>query len=156
MFQLSKYNTVADLKAAYRKLAMANHPDRGGDTESMKALNNEYQDCLKALDGTQDDKYTYRYNDKDEVELMAKIYELLSLNMVDVTINLIGKWIWITGDTKAHKDGLKELKCRWHGKRKCWYWKDFSKKSRYNKKGSLKNLADKYGCVNSFGTNQLV
>ena len=31
-----------DLKTQYRALALENHPDAGGDTETMKAINNEY------------------------------------------------------------------------------------------------------------------
>lgn len=35
-------NSFADLKSQYRSLAMANHPDRGGSEEAMKAINAEY------------------------------------------------------------------------------------------------------------------
>lgn len=34
--------TLDELKKEYRRLAMLNHPDRGGDEETMKAINNEY------------------------------------------------------------------------------------------------------------------
>ena len=30
--------TLDELKAEYRRLAMANHPDRGGDVETMKQI----------------------------------------------------------------------------------------------------------------------
>ena len=30
--------TLDELKAEYRRLAMANHPDRGGDAETMKKI----------------------------------------------------------------------------------------------------------------------
>lgn len=43
---MSKYfvsvKSLADLKNQYRTLALANHPDRGGDEEAMKAINAEY------------------------------------------------------------------------------------------------------------------
>jgi hypothetical protein len=32
-----------DLKAAYKKLAMANHPDRGGDDIKMSLINSAYE-----------------------------------------------------------------------------------------------------------------
>lgn len=35
-------NSFSDLKSQYRSLAMANHPDRGGSEEAMKAINAEY------------------------------------------------------------------------------------------------------------------
>ena len=34
--------TLDELKKEYRRLAMANHPDRGGDEATMKAINAEY------------------------------------------------------------------------------------------------------------------
>ena len=34
--------TLDELKKEYRRLAMANHPDRGGDETTMKAINAEY------------------------------------------------------------------------------------------------------------------
>lgn len=37
-----KISNIADLKVAYRKLALANHPDRGGSEEVMKEINIEY------------------------------------------------------------------------------------------------------------------
>ena len=43
---MSKYfvsvKSLADLKNQYRTLALANHPDRGGDEEVMKVINAEY------------------------------------------------------------------------------------------------------------------
>lgn len=40
--------SLKDLKAQYRKLALENHPDAGGDIEKMKAVNAEY-DVLYAV-----------------------------------------------------------------------------------------------------------
>lgn len=33
----------ADLKKAYHKAARENHPDMGGDTETMKRINNDFE-----------------------------------------------------------------------------------------------------------------
>ena len=35
-------NSFSDLKSQYKALALANHPDRGGDTATMQAINAEY------------------------------------------------------------------------------------------------------------------
>jgi len=145
--------TVEEIKKLYRKLAMQNHPDRGGDTETMKVINTEYQEALKGCHkqqstDNQGKAHTYYYNEQTEAELMVKINELLSFHMSDVEIALIGVWIWITGETKAHKEQLKTAKCKWHSKRKCWYFQNGSKK-RYSKhSGSLGDLASKYGYKN--------
>jgi hypothetical protein len=42
--------TRDELKAAYRRLVMMYHPDRGGDAEQMKKINYEYAFRLKKLD----------------------------------------------------------------------------------------------------------
>lgn len=41
--------TLDELKKEYRRLAMLNHPDRGGDEETMKAINNEYDAVFPAF-----------------------------------------------------------------------------------------------------------
>ena len=40
---LSSSATWAEIKSAYRKLAMANHPDRGGDPEMFKKVQAAYE-----------------------------------------------------------------------------------------------------------------
>ena len=143
--------TVEEIKVNYKKLAMKHHPDLGGDLETMKLLNNAYETALKNCDGqtTKDDQgeHTYKYNQEIEKALMDKIMELLSLNLQGIEIDLIGTWIWITGDTKPVKDQLKEAECKWHGKRGCWYFKIGNYYRRSSK--SLETLAEKYGCTNA-------
>lgn len=41
--------TMDDLRKLYRKLAMENHPDRGGSTEIMKEINAEYDMAFDAM-----------------------------------------------------------------------------------------------------------
>lgn len=42
MKYLKNIKSFDDLKSKYRNLALKNHPDRGGDIEIMKIINNEY------------------------------------------------------------------------------------------------------------------
>lgn len=41
--------TLDELKAEYRRLAMKHHPDRGGDVETMKAINAEHDALFEIL-----------------------------------------------------------------------------------------------------------
>lgn len=41
--------TLDDLKKEFRRLAMLNHPDRGGDTATMQAINAEFEMLFPAL-----------------------------------------------------------------------------------------------------------
>lgn len=49
MAWFTKTKTLDDLKKQYRELAMQHHPDVGGDTETMKAINSEYDTLYPAL-----------------------------------------------------------------------------------------------------------
>lgn len=42
-------NDLTALKAEYKRLALANHPDRGGDTATMQAINAEYDAAFARL-----------------------------------------------------------------------------------------------------------
>lgn len=158
MSYFSKFKSVEFIKKEYRKLCFINHPDKGGDVEVMKEINVQYHEALQRVNGqtTFDNNgkdHTYYYNEDVEEALMSKIYELLSLNMSDVEVALIGVWIWITGtNTKAYKESLKKLKCRWHSKRKCWYFQTSKKRKSYAKNFSMDDMANKYGYM-SFEKN---
>ena len=44
--------TIDEVKTLYRSLAKQHHPDRGGVTETMQAINSEYAlVCAKILNG---------------------------------------------------------------------------------------------------------
>lgn len=136
-------STVEAIKSEYRQLAKQHHPDLGGNAETMKELNCQYHEALKACDGQLRDKHTYKYREAVEHEVMNKLLELLKLR--GLKIALIGYWIWVTGDTKPNKEALKAAGLFWHRERKCWYYKPQDWKSSYRSKESLNELAKKYG-----------
>jgi len=158
--------TVEEVKTEYRRLAFANHPDHGGNVEEMKEINTQYEAALKGYHGTSsvgsDGKdHTYYYHQDIERSTMVVINELLKLKMEDVEIMLIGKWIWISGNTKPYKDGIKSVgdivketfKVKWHSKRFMWYYCPISsRKTRYSG-ASIDQLADAYGYQNFTGQN---
>lgn len=128
-------HTVGQAKTEYRRLAKLHHPDLGGNTATMQAINAAYHAILQAMDGqtsigSDKKEHTYHYNRHVEQEIMDKISDLLRLKMPNVEIELIGTWVWIYGDTKPHKERLKELGCLWHGKRQKWYWRRFTHRRR--------------------------
>ena len=141
----SEVKTVEEIKALYRTLAMQHHPDRGGCEEVMKEINRQYHDALKCCHG-QSSQYSekpYHYKVDVETELMTKLLELLKLRSLDIA--LIGYWIWVGGDTKTNKEALKAAGLVWHHERKMWYYKPQGWKNSKQSKGSLAELAKKYG-----------
>jgi len=128
MNYFTNLSTVGQVKSEYRTLAKLFHPDRGGDTKTMQEINAAYHTKLENLNGqtslgTDGKEHTYHYNRDIEQEVMDKVFDLLKLNMADVEIEIIGTWVWVSGDTKPHKESIKELGCRWHSKRVRWYWR---------------------------------
>ena len=124
----STCETVADVRTLYRKLAFRWHPDRGGDNETMKIINAEYELALQGRHGEtvvgDDGKpHTYYYNAEVEREVMDKLADLLRMKMKDAEIELVGTWLWVHGDTKPYKENLKGLKMLWHSKRQMWYFR---------------------------------
>lgn len=41
--------------------------------------------------------------------------------MKGIVIEIIGCFVWVSGDTKPHKDSLKKLGFKWHSVKACWY-----------------------------------
>lgn len=148
--------TVEEAKFLYKNLARKYHPDLGGDLEMMKQVNHEYDLFLAGKDGTTSQgtdgkSHTYKYDQELEQELMQVILDLLSLDMVNVEVTLIGLWVWIVGETKPYKDSLKSLKCRWNATRKCWYYRPPSLGYRPSSGANLDELAMKYGATKCEG-----
>lgn len=141
--------TVEEIKIRYRKLALENHPDRGGNPETMKEINNQYEAALKNSDGQTftdektDKSHTYKYNEQIEKDLVEIISKLIGLEGIDLL--LIGRWLWISGETKQHKEQLKAEGCKWHSTRILWYWRSPHDKSFTRSGGDLSDLAEKYG-----------
>ena len=119
---------TAELRKAFRELVLKHHPDCGGDEETMKAINAEYEVLFERLKnaenrqswdersqqwskGKQENKKEYqskRFEDLDDGfrEVLIKI-----INVPNIIIEIVGSWIWIGGkeeDTKAAKGFLKE------------------------------------------------
>jgi len=152
-------HTAEELKSQYRKLAMQHHPDQGGNAEDMKAVNNEYDvlfEILKDIHKTKDGKtYTKATNETADT-FKDLISELMKMD--DITIEVIGCFVWVTGNTKPYKEQLKSLKFQWHTKKIAWYLKPEDYKKRSRKDYDLDTIRTMYGTsgkVNSNGTTKL-
>lgn len=126
---------INEAKKIYKKMARKLHPDIGGSEEEFKALNSVYTDLIEH-------KIYFSNEIKIDIEL-EKIISLI-LHFENITIELVGSWIWVSGDTKEIKEKLKELGFKWASKKKMWYYGEM--KGRNPKQKSMDDIKAKYGC----------
>ncbi|MEA3315660.1 MAG: hypothetical protein U9Q30_07400 [Campylobacterota bacterium] len=127
---------INEAKKIYKKLAKLLHPDMDdGDTESFKLLNNIYNDIIE-------NKIYFSDDTKFDIELEKIISQILHYE--NIIIEVVGSWIWLSGDTKIIKDKLKELNFRWAKNKKMWYFGEKIKNG--GKTKSMEDIKSKYGC----------
>jgi len=144
MTYFSACTTVNEVKSLYKKLALENHPDWGGDTAIMQAINAEYAfACAKLLKGenlSQEDIDTEINASEAYMEAINKI-----INLDGITIEVVGAWIWVTGNTYPVKATLKGAGFYFASKKVAWYFRTDENKVNNRTKMSLDEIRGKYG-----------
>lgn len=155
--------TMEEVKKQYRKLAMKFHPDRGGDEEIFKAINNEYEEAIeyakrnelnKTKTKKEEDFIKSQYRNSNNFRtIINKLIQLVNIN-----IEICGTWLYITGNTYPVKEYLKnEFGAFWSKSKKCWCiapeGKNF-RKSRGFKGRNMSSIRNTYGSnkIKSEGT----
>ena len=126
---------INEAKKTYKILAKQLHPDVGGTEEEFKILNSVYNELIEH-------KIYFSSGVKIDIEL-EKIISLI-LHFENITIELIGSWIWVSGSTKEIKEKLKELGFRYASKKKMWYFGEMKSKN-MGKTKSMNDIKNKYG-----------
>ncbi|MDK2014691.1 MULTISPECIES: J domain-containing protein [unclassified Deinococcus] len=141
--------TADELKALYRQLCKTHHPDKGGTTEAMQDINSQYEAALtRLLSAKADDVYGegrfYRSREQEtEVEtLIRKAIEAVA-HLDGIELEIIGAWVWLSGDTRTHKDTIKAAGYWWMNKKQMWAFKGKTSNGRGNT--SLEEMRERYG-----------
>lgn len=144
--------SIEDVKKLYKKLCKQYHPDLNKDdtTEIMKQINAEYETAFERFKNIHEsaDDNTKTYTSKETTETAAEFMVIINKLVVleGVNVELIGRWIWLSGNTFPHKDILKGLGFRFASKKKCWYWHKAEDASRNHKEMSLDEIKKLHGC----------
>ncbi|MDY3204227.1 MAG: hypothetical protein RBR70_04040 [Arcobacter sp.] len=126
---------INEAKKIYKTLAKKLHPDmEGGNEESFKILNAVYTDLIEH-------KIYFSNDFKIDIEL-EKVISLI-LHFENITIELVGSWVWVSGDTREIKEKLKELGFKWASKKKMWFYGEM--KGRNPNEKSMEEIKSKYG-----------
>jgi hypothetical protein len=143
-------NSISELKKALYKLAKINHPDLGGNLETMQEINNEYDVVFNSIhkginfeDKTRaENRDTYKTETSD---IFKDIIEKI-IHFDNVEIEICGYWLYIHGDTKPYKELLKTNGFYWSAKKVCWYWRPEWASAKFNKKThSMEEIRGMYG-----------
>lgn len=129
-FFTSAINNANELKIAYRELALANHPDinkNDNATEKMQKINAEYEYLFNMIEqgltpatAKQHAYYNHSVNDAFRDIINA----LIVADMQGVKVELIGSWLWASGQTLPHREVFKMLGFGWSGKSQTWIFKN--------------------------------
>ncbi|MBT6053664.1 MAG: J domain-containing protein [Candidatus Scalindua sp.] len=114
---------IPEIKAEFRRLAMLNHPDKGGEKAVMQEIISQYHNALKGLNGAMhgpENTWKYTYNYQYEQDIVDKLTNIAHLD--GIIIEIKGSWIWVSGNTKPVKETLKKEGFRWSRNKNQWYW----------------------------------
>jgi hypothetical protein len=139
---LAKFQNLNEVQAKkqFFELAHQHHPDKGGGKKEMQHLNNAYKAYLKSSRVGE----SKEGQDAIDSDLIDKVNLLIKYN--DLEIEILGSWIWVTGNTKEHKDDLKQNGFFYASKKQAWYWrKEEDKKRRSNGDYSLDEIRERHG-----------
>jgi len=111
-----------DLRKEYRRLAILHHPDKGGCVQDMQEINAEYDILSKNLISSNPDFSEERkiYETQVSEELREKVE--IVINLPGVVVEIIGSWIWVTGNTREVKDQLKAAEFKFSKQKVAWFW----------------------------------
>ena len=127
-----KGQTIEELKKEYKTLCKQYHPDictLENATEIMQEINAEYDEKINTA--------TQGNNDI--------INDLLNIDAL--IIEIIGVFVWVSGDTKTHKEKLKALGYRYSSNKKMWYYVlDKGLKFKRGTNRTIEQIKKKYGC----------
>lgn len=144
----SNCKTIEDLKKEYFRLAKLHHPDVGGDTETMKAINNEYDKVFPRLKNKHRNAETGAEYTKETAETVNEYPEIINaiIKFPGIVIEICGTWIWVSGNTKAYKENFKELGFRWSKNKFMWYWRKDENRCWWNRKShDMDYIRERYG-----------
>ena len=133
-----------DLKRRYHALCKELHPDCGGSEDAMKALNVEYDTMLKRLlngDCSTSDAETSELLYRDKIAAIAHLDGL--------HLEIIGKWLWVSGNTYAHREALKREGFCFAPVKKMWFYRALEYATHtHGEAKEINTIRSKYGSEN--------
>lgn len=156
MTYFKNVETLEELRKQYKELLKKFHPDNpNGSTEATQQINAEYEQLFKILKNRHESKMTgaenktkssydnMKYNYEEDERLREMLQKVIYFS--DITIEIIGAWIWIGGNTYQYRKELKDLGFKFAGNKKMWFWHSEAFRKKSNKALSIDDIRNYYG-----------
>lgn len=143
--KLRECQDIETLKRVYRQLVKQWHPDKNPDIDTtgiMKEINCIYDNQIDELSKDFTDKK--KNSTLHESEIFKDVIDRL-VHIDDITIEICGIFIWISGNTKPYKELFKELQFSWAKRKKQWYYRPDWYIPRNRNEWSIDEIRSKYG-----------
>ena len=139
-----------DIKQAYRRLSSKYHPDRNpAGLEMMKLINGAWQALSDFIEGSLAEDVSGDGGEFNADEYSEAINAALNaiINLEGLVIEICGSWVWVSGETRAHKDVLKEVGFKWAPKKLMWSFNPSPKKRKFRSNWSMDQIRGVHGSV---------
>ncbi len=135
-------NTGTALKQAYRAACKKHHPDQGGTEDTMKLVNLAYE-TLNKCDWTEAD----RAQAAKQTPLTETMKEKLqAVSFPGITAELIGTWLWLSGETYKYRKEIKAAGFKFSRNKKSWHFHENTGYRKFSKKNfSMDDIRDSFG-----------
>lgn len=143
-FDTTVIKDLDQLKKEYFKLAKKYHPDAGGTTAQFQELGREYENLVKKLLSGSKLSEEQQKTEFEIDETLRKIIDQI-ITLEGIKIEVIGKWIWVSGNTYPVKDTLKSAGFVFIKKENVPYWVYKGVESASRGKMSIEEIRARYG-----------
>lgn len=135
-----------ELRQAYKRLIRQYHPDLHQEnkeeyTRIMAEIIKQYEDLEKVISRTTEGrKQSAEYRAINFTEVINQL-----INLDRLVIEIVGSWIWLSGNTYPHKEIIKKVGFQWSKKHKKWYMSPTEWDGKKTKL-TLDQIKAKHGC----------
>lgn len=150
MVYFKNVNSIQELKKQYKNLVKLYHPDlnKSDTTAIMQEINAEYDTLFAKVKNsfTNAKGEVYEKENNETVDEFKNILNKI-ITFKNCKIEIIGNWIWISGNTKYYKDILKSLSFKWIHNKKAWAYHKERYFKKTNKLYTLEELRNSFKTV---------
>ena len=139
--------TFEDLRKSYKTFCFIYHPDKGGTKEKFQEMQRQYEERIHFLKRYGERKTNAKAKEPEMTEDEMKRFSHIISKVLfpGVEIELVGCWIWLSGNTFPYRDKIKDSGFFWSSKHKKWFWNPEGKKRKVRSKKNYDELKNIYG-----------